>query len=384
MLRKINRILLGAVMLFLSFATPVYAIPRPDVSAECAALYCPLTGEFLYGKNASRRQPPASTTKIMTSLLTCESGILAQTVTVSQNTADIEGSSMGLRAGDSVTVRGLLYGMLLTSGNDAANAAAEAIDGSCEAFVGRMNVRASAMGLRDTHFSNPSGLPADGHYTTARDLALLTAQALKNELFAAVCSLENAEVVYGNPPYRRTLSNHNRLLSEYDGCIGVKTGYTKAAGRCLVSAAKRNGVTLICVTLNDPDDWADHRALLDYGFSSVRTRLFVPDTRDVSVPVTGGSRKSVSVRCVRGTAVGADSAVRTELLLPPFVYAPVRKGDIIGYAAVYCGGEQLEKLPLLADCDALPSESGPAHEGRTRKTNLFDRILKGIAFWKKK
>ena len=383
MLRKLNLFIVGAVTLCLSFATPVYAIPRPGVSAKSAALYCPQTDEYLFEKDADRRMPPASTTKIMTALLTCESGRLAESVTVTSQAAAVEGSLMELRAGDRVSFRGLLYGMLLTSGNDAATAVAEALDGSCGKFVERMNERARLLGMGNTHFANPSGLPDENHYSSARDLAVLTAEALKNEAFADVCAKSEAAVYYGDPPYRRSLSNHNRLLDEYEGCIGVKTGFTKAAGRCLVSAAERNGVTLICVTLNDPDDWADHKSLLDYGFGIVGTTVFAPDTQSVLLPVTGADAGYLRVTCPQSAHVAGGGEITSQILLPPFVYAPVQKGDVVGEAAVYCGDRMITKLPLVAAQD-VPARGAVKNEARSDKKNIFERIMEGIGSWKKK
>ena len=383
MIRKVNRLILGAVMLFLSFATPVYAIEKPDVSAKSAALYCAETGVFLYEKNINDRLPPASTTKIMSALLACESGRLAESVRVTKEMT-AEGSSMGLHPGDRVTVRGLIYGMLLTSGNDAANAAAIVLGGSEDAFVRKMNERADVLGLADTHFANPSGLPDENHYSSARDLAILTAEALKNELFSGICAQENAAVYYGNPPCRRVLTNHNKLLSSYDGCIGVKTGFTKAAGRCLVSAAKREGVTLICVTLNDADDWADHEALLDHGFDRVKSKTIAPDASGIAIPVAGGGGSCIAVECVGCAWVPTDcGGLRVEYYLPPFVYAPVKRGDIVGTAVIYNINYELARLPLIAARDAEVRQPDKSPE-RSVKKNLFERIVERIRSWKKK
>ncbi len=235
--------------------------PPPQVSAKSAALLDGTTGECLYVKNGEQRALIASTTKIMTGLLVCEAGELDRTVTVPDAAVGLEGSSMYLKKDETLTRRDLLYGMMLHSGNDAALMLAISVSGSEAAFVRQMNLRARALGLTQTHFANPHGLDSGENYSTALDLAHLAQAALQNAQLRAVVSTKTA-VCAG-----RTLTNHNKLLWRYDGCIGVKTGYTRHAGRILVSAAERDGRMLIAVTISDPDDWRDHTALLDYGFA---------------------------------------------------------------------------------------------------------------------
>ncbi|MGN1120554.1 MAG: D-alanyl-D-alanine carboxypeptidase family protein, partial [Oscillospiraceae bacterium] len=246
-----------------------YAAAEPSVSAVSSVVIEAETGTVLWESNAYERRAMASTTKIMTAILTIEAGDLDREFTVDPYAIMVEGTSMGLRAGDRVSRRDLLYGILLPSGNDAANAAAVSVSGSIERFAELMNEKAAELGLFDTHFVTPSGLDAEGHYTTAYDLAQLAAYAMKNEVFRSVVCCKSAEVEFGNPPYKRTLYNSNKLLSRYEGAVGVKTGFTDNARRCLVSAAQRGGVTLVAVTLNAPDDWNDHEKMLDYGFSKV-------------------------------------------------------------------------------------------------------------------
>ena len=235
--------------------------PPPQVSAKSAALLDGMTGECLCEKNGDQRALIASTTKIMTGLLVCEAGDLDRTVTVPETAAGTEGSSMYLKSGETLTRRELLYGMMLHSGNDAALTLAISVSGSEAAFVRQMNRRACALNLTQTHFANPHGLDSGENYSTALDLARLAQAALQNEQFRAVVSTKTITCA------GRTLTNHNKLLWRYDGCIGVKTGYTRHAGRILVSAAERGGRMLIAVTISDPDDWRDHVSLLDYGFA---------------------------------------------------------------------------------------------------------------------
>ena len=252
---------LCAAVFFLGTASAAQLSPPPQVSAKSAALLDGTTGTCLYEKNGDQRALIASTTKIMTGLLVCEAGEPERSVTVPDAAVWVEGSSMYLKRGETLTRRELLYGMMLHSGNDAALTLAISVSGSEAAFVRQMNLRARALGLTQTHFANPHGLDSGENYSTALDLAQLARAALQNEAFRTVVSTKTVSCA------GRTLTNHNKLLWRYDGCIGVKTGYTRHAGRILVSAAERDGRQLIAVTISDPDDWRDHAALLDYGFA---------------------------------------------------------------------------------------------------------------------
>lgn len=321
-----------------------------SVSAASAVLINADTGTVVWEKNAYEQRAMASTTKIMTALLTAEAGDLDRKFTVDGYAINVEGTSMGLKKGDIVTRRALLYGMLLPSGNDAANAAAVSVSGSMPAFVELMNRKAAELGLENTHFANPSGLDAQGHYTTAYDLAMLAAKALENPVFAEICRCSDAQVEYGNPPYLRWLSNSNKLLWQYEGCIGVKTGFTDNARRCLVSAAERNGVRLICVTLNAPNDWDDHRKMLDYGFGQVKpTEIVLPDP--VSVPVIGGEQQDVTLvlkETVRLSLSEQESkSVNVELYTEPFLYAGFGAGSRAGSARIYLNGEFVSEVELV-------------------------------------
>lgn len=250
--------LFTALLLTLSLAQPVFGL---GCSAAAFVVMDADTGTVLYAQNAEKRHLIASTTKIMTALVVLETCDLDAVMTVPPEVQGVEGSSMYLRAGEELTARELLYGLMLHSGNDAATALAILCAGSEPAFVELMNETARALGLEQTRFANPHGLDDENNYSTAGDLAELTRYALRNETFARIVSTKAITAAGG-----RALKNHNKLLWHMEGCVGVKTGYTKAAGRVLVSAAKRNGRTLICVTIRDPDDWADHIALMDAGF----------------------------------------------------------------------------------------------------------------------
>ncbi len=331
------------------------------VSAKACILIEAATGRILFEKNAWEKLPMASTTKIMTTLLTIESGDLDTEFMVNNQAIHVEGSSMGLQENDLVTKRALCYGMLLPSGNDAANASAVAVAGSIPAFAELMNQRAAEIGMTRTCFVTPSGLEGTGHGSSAYDMALLTREALNNPVFREICCQASAKVKFGNPPYERTLYNSNKLLRMYDGVIGVKTGFTDEAGRCLVSACQRGGVTLICVTLNDRDDWNDHMHLYDSGFAQVSpVTLEVPE---ISQKLAGSTKDSIPLRIEQPVTVGTVnqdiSEIRYQILLAPFAYAPVRDGEELGRLEYYFKDMKICSVPLLADGSAeaaLPPE----------------------------
>ena len=259
------RLLRGLWVLCLIFCITPAVAEALEVSATAAVLMDADMGQVLYEKNGDRQMLIASTTKIMTALVVLEHAAPDDVITVTPNHM-AEGSSMYLRAGETVRVEELLYGLLLCSGNDAALALTECA-GGLTPFVALMNEKAAALGMAHTSFANPNGLDADGHYSTARDMAVLAAAAVENPTFRRICS--SRSVTIG----QRTMENHNRLLRQVEGCIGLKTGYTKAAGRTLVSCAERGGCRLIAVTLRDSDDWADHAALYEYGFCLTAPRM---------------------------------------------------------------------------------------------------------------
>ena len=332
----------------------------PEISARAAAVITADTGETVYISGEQGKLPMASTTKIMTTLLTIESGGLYEEFTVDPDAIKVEGSSMGLQEGDTVTKYALCCGMLLPSGNDAANAAAVRIAGSQEKFVELMNSRAQEMGLSHTYFVTPSGLEGEGHGSSAQDMAKLAACALRSPIFREICSQESMKVRFGDPPYDRWLKNTNKLLSLCGGTYGVKTGFTDEAGRCLVSACRRNGMDLVCVTLNDPNDWNDHIALYDYAFS--KTRLISPVPEEYEVNVVGGVQESVKCRAEELPELTALDAkpedLECQLMCAPFVYAPVRAGDEVAQLSISCGGTEIKRVPLTAqeEIAAIPPE----------------------------
>ncbi|MBQ0038692.1 MAG: D-alanyl-D-alanine carboxypeptidase [Clostridiales bacterium] len=247
------------VLCFLTLLAPCRAY-GVEVSATAAILLDADSGRVLYEKNADRQMLIASTTKIMTVLVALEHANLNAEVTIKESHM-VEGSSMDLKPGEKVSVEELLYGVMLCSGNDAALALADYCGNGVEQFVKWMNEKAAELGMEDSSFANPNGLDDEKHYSTARDMACLAAYAAKNETFVRLCSTES--VTIGG----RTMTNHNKLLHMVDGCIGMKTGYTKAAGRTLVTSAIQDGRCLVAVTLQDGNDWVDHEALYEYGFA---------------------------------------------------------------------------------------------------------------------
>ncbi len=368
----------------LSFCTPAFA--QPSVSASSAALMVAETGELLYGKNEHDRRSMASTTKIMTSLIALEALTPQREITVSEDMLNVEGTSMGLLKGDKVTLEGLVYGMLLQSGNDAANATAITLGGSVENFAEMMNERARQIGMSNTHFQTPSGLDSEEHYSTAYDMALLGCAAIKNPSFAAICSQKSAAVYYGNPPYRRVLTNHNRLLKIYGDAVGIKTGFTKKSGRCLVSAAKRDGVTLVAVTLNAPDDWNDHSQMLEYGFSVVESRTLDFDADGLSLKIVGGESGFVRLKLSRTPAAVCRKSSTTDVdyrvYVKQFEYAPVIENTVVGRVDFISGGEVIESVELLTVDSVSAEKYEPKQEQTQSKSKrFFEKILNKIRNW---
>ncbi len=351
---------------------------EPEISAKAAVLISADTGEIIYEHNSSKKLPMASTTKIMTTLLCLESGGLYEEFVVDSEAIRVEGSSMGLREGDIVTKYALCCGMLLPSGNDAANAAAVRIAGNIEDFAVMMNDRAREMGLSRTFFVTPSGLEGEGHGSSAYDMAILAREALKNEMFREICSQTSIQLEFGNPPYKRWLKNTNKLLTMCDGVYGVKTGFTDEAGRCLVSACSRDGMELICVTLNDRNDWEDHSRLYDYGFSCVRkTEIPLPDEFELDLAGADSDKLTVALKelPVTVTSAGIDTEkINFRVIAPPFVYAPVNCGDEAAQLEISFGGREIRRIPLYAKEDAGVKK----HKSSSKKKNWFEKIISKV------
>jgi D-alanyl-D-alanine carboxypeptidase (penicillin-binding protein 5/6) len=357
-LRKVASALLALLILFTS--APAYAEGNaPNLSkAGGAVLIEADTGRILLEKDKDRKLPEASTTKVMTAILAIESGNLSDVVTVSPNASGVEGSSIWLGVGEHVTVENLLYGLMLSSGNDAAVAIAEHTAGSVDAFVAEMNAKARQIGAVNTNFINPNGLYNKDHYTTAYDLALITAYAMKNETFRKVVSTVSWRMPWEGHEYDRVVKNKNRNLWEYDGATGVKTGYTTDSGRCYVGSAQRNGMELITVLLDDYDMFNDSREVLDYGFTNYQ-KVNIVNKGDVLgvADVANGITKMVdvvaSLGCQYPCTQAESASIRRELKLNAAIAAPIKKGEEIGKLELYQNGRKVTEIPAVAAGDVI-------------------------------
>ncbi len=327
---------------------PVYAV---DTSAQAVVVIERQSGRVLYNKNGDMELPMASTTKIMTAYIAIKYGNLGDIVEVSENAASVEGSSMYLEKGEHITLENMLYGLMLLSGNDAAVAIAEAVGGSVERFVEMMNETAADMGLTHTHFDNPNGLPSDTHYTTASELAVITKEALSEPKFAEIAATMTKSIPWEGKEYNREMTNHNKLLTTLDGCVGVKTGYTTAAGRCLVSAVTRNGMTLICVTLNDPNDWDDHTNLHNEMFEKYSLTDIVSEESVVDkITAAGGlfGYAGVSPDKTYTFPVSEEDVIEVKTDINDDLSFPVKAGDIVGSGAVVVNDETYGNFNLMS------------------------------------
>ena len=325
------------------------------VSAEKAYVLDAVSGRVLYEKQPDDRSLIASTTKIMTALIVCEQCNVLDRMRIPKEAVGIEGSSMYLQEGEVLSLQELLYGLMLSSGNDAAVALAIYCGGTVEGFAELMNDKARVLGLTGTHFENPNGLDSPGHYSTARDLAVLSAYAMENPIFYKTVSAKNVKVG------QRYLTNHNKLLWRVEGADGVKTGFTKAAGRILVSSATREGRRLIAVTINAPDDWNDHAAFLEDGFSRYAQKRIVTAGQQVgTLAVEGGKNGYVTVLAAEDFDYALAPEERPQLALPGpgFVYAPAVEGADAGYAYVLIEGKAVGKVAVVygATIEQTPEE----------------------------
>lgn len=340
---------------------PSLPVALPGVSAQSAVLINGDTGEVLFRQNENVRLPMASTTKIMTALVAVEALPLHTMVKISAECVGIEGSSIYLTEGELLSLEDLLYALMLESANDAAIAIAVAVAGSVEAFAERMNEKALALGLSESHFTNPHGLDDEAHYTTAYELALIAKAALSHDELKAIMSTQRRTIPMKDGSGVRLLLNHNKLLRSYEGAIGVKTGFTKKSGRCLVSAACRDGLTLIAVTINDGNDWRDHTAMLDYGFSLYDTVELCPaGAYEAPLWVINGTSEYVVVKNTDSLTMALPKDrgdLRCVVEIPRFTYAPVKKGQVVGRLVFYeenPDGSQTElaEVPLYAQFEA--------------------------------
>ena len=319
-----------------------------EVSAQGACLIN-IDGTVLYEKNAHVKMSMASTTKIMTAIVVIENCELDKKVRVANEAIGVEGSSMYLAKGETVSIRDLLYALLLQSANDAAVALACEVSGSVEAFAELMNQKAKELGLKDTHFTNPHGLDDEKHYTTAYELAKITAYAMKNKTFFEISS--TLKYTYSTDQRSGVFVNHNKLLYMMKDCVGVKTGYTRKTGRCLVSAIDKDGLILIGVTLNAPNDWNDHIEMHKYGCAEYEfSQMLTKGEFCCTLPVINGSKSEIllasSDELCAWLRKSDEINVVTEL--PRFLYAPVEEGEAYGAICIYRDGELIKKTDIVA------------------------------------
>ncbi len=334
------------IVCLLLFALAALLLPGVEAQAEepetgaAAAIVMSVDGEAVYERNADQPRLIASTTKLLTALVALERLELDAQAEIRPEWTGVEGSSMYLKAGERYSVRELLEGLLLCSGNDAATALACLAAGNVESFAVQMNLRAAALGLTRSHFVNPHGLDAPGHMASARDLGLVMAACLRQPALMEILA-ERSTVING-----QSYGNHNKLLSLCPGCLGGKTGYTEAAGRCLVSACEREGTRLICVTLSDPDDWVDHQRLYNWAFARYAERDVSAAAR-FEVPVASGETALLPVRA-KPLRLFLPREVELTLVahLPRFVFAPITAGESAGRVEIFRSGELIGETTL--------------------------------------
>ncbi len=321
------------------------------IEGECGILIEATSGRVLYENNAEARRAPASTTKIMTALIVLENAELDSVVTVPQAAVGIEGSSVYLGLGERLTVKELLYALMLRSGNDAATALALHVSNNINEFAELMNIKANELGLENTNFQNPTGLPDEEHYTTAHDLAIIAAEAMKNDVFKQIVATEKINISWDGKDCDRLLVNKNKMLFQYDGANGIKTGYTMAAGRCLVASATRNGMTLISVVLNSSPMYKDCSEMLDYGFNNF----------DMFTAINAGEMMG-NVKVKNGFIDNVGYIAEQDMIFPlkrddeisitvrvasEYAFAPITKGETAAWADIYINNELIKSAELV-------------------------------------
>lgn len=334
LLKRICAFLLVLFLPITAFAAPI------SVSAQSAIVINSADNSVIYSKNAYSSIPMASTTKIMTCVLACESTRLNDTVVVTNEMlAGTEGSLIYLKPDDKITLYDLAVAAMLASGNDAANAVAFCLSGSIVDFVALMNKKACSIGMKNTFFVTPSGLDEKNHHSTAYDMALLASYAMKNSCFSKICALKSAQITINGK--KQTVYNHNKLLSNDDNFVGVKTGFTEKAGRCLVSAYNYNGNMIITVTLNAPDDWQDHKRLVAFAKKQFTTKK---DNKTFALDVVGAPKNTV--QCGYEYNVTVYKNVDIRLYYYPFVYAPLKCGDTVGECKIYSNNRLIKTVDI--------------------------------------
>ena len=358
-MKKLAALVLGFVLAVL----PCIGLAEEvGTSALACVIIDEATGRVLLSHNAEAPLPMASTTKVMTALLAIELGDLDTPVTCSRNAFGVPGTSIYLAEGETLTLREMLTGLMLASGNDAAVAIAEHIGGSVDGFCRMMTARAAELGCTDTVFLTPHGLPQEGHYTTAHDLALIAREAMQHEVFREIVSTRRATIPWEGRGYDRVLNNKNRLLSSYEGATGIKTGYTKKAGRCLVFGAERDGMRIIGVVLNCWDWFGESARLMDVAFDRYEavTMLHAGEcVATLPVGMSGGATVGLVTAADLTGVVARGSVPQVDVQLPDALEAPVYAGQPLGVVRLVSGGEVVAEVALVADAavarDDFPS-----------------------------
>ncbi len=357
--------IITTVMLIL-LCTSIKVMAMAD-SADSACIINAVTGETVFAKNIDERRPMASTTKIMTAIVALERCKMDEVVSVSASAGRQEGSAAYIYEGDNIYMKDVLYGLMLNSGNDAALAIAEHIGGSAEGFAAIMNEKAREIGMNNTHFMNPSGLDDPEHYTTAKDLAMLAKYAMSNQNFREIVSSKKYQTKLINSDKVLYFSNHNKMLTLYDGATGIKTGYTKKTGRCLVSSAMRDDMEFIAVTLGAPDDWKDHAQMLDYAFSEHYPQKAVE--KNSIIKTANLNDKKYSFVAAEDFIVPLKKNIRENIEVVSHIAedlsAPVNAGEKVGYIEIKCDGHTIGNVDIISE------------------ENIFgnDNILMKNSFW---
>lgn len=334
-----------------------------DLPAAAYAVVSLDTGEIIDCYNIDTPLPMASTTKIMTCILALENLALNQTVEIQDQWVRVEGSSLGLLPGHRLSVRDLLIGMMLRSGNDAANSIAYLVSGGIEKFADLMDQKALQLDMNNTDFATPSGLPNDDHYTTVRDMIKLSQYALENEEFVSICSKSNAAIEVSGERWQ--IRNTNKLLSDVEGAFGVKTGYTDAAGRCLVSAVQREGKRFLCVTFHMGDHFTYHKNVYEKLFNTTDTELHPFPGYRTMVPIMSGVSDRVLVQTEITPVLFYNRPQITNVYLPKFVYAGVKAGDIVGSLTYKLPHNEEITVPLIAADNVT----------RSKPMSLIDKLI---------
>jgi len=348
----------GLFMALVFMYNHIGGLAQGETSARAACILDMQTGRVLFESNMHERLPMASTTKVMTAMLAIEHGSLSDTVVCSENAFGVSGTSAYLQKGETLTLEQMLLGLMLVSGNDAAVAIAEHIGGTVDGFISMMNARAREIGAVNTRFANPHGLPAEGHYTTAYDLARIAREAMQSDTFRRIVSTKKASIPWAGRSYNRQLTNKNRLLSDYPGATGVKTGYTSKAGRCLVFGAQRDGLELIGVVLNCGNWFDEAQRLMDGCYETYSmTRVLGPTISAGRIVVENGEQESCGICVMEALDVplAVGEAAQVVLDVPERVSAPVYPGMHLGTArvvvngTVYASGEVVASEHVDAD-----------------------------------